>query len=67
MVVFSYAKMKNLDSGKAREQPLNFLTDYKAHLSSLTSQFHKVLYIGLNISIKIAGIKTELHCHSYQL
>ena len=57
MVVFSYAKMKSLDSGKAREQPFNFnLTDYKAHLSSLTSQYYKVLYIGLNISIKIAGI-----------
>ena len=27
-------------------------TDYKAHLSSLTSQFDKVLYIGLNIIIK---------------
>ena len=40
-----------------REQPFNFhQTDYKAHLLSLTSQFDKVLYIGLNISIKRAGI-----------
>ena len=31
-------------------------TDYKAHLSSLTRQFEKVLYIGLNINIKRAGI-----------
>ena len=31
-------------------------TDYKTHLASLTSQFDKVLYIGLNISIKRAGI-----------
>ena len=34
-------------------------TDYKAHLTSLTSLFDKVLYVGLNISIKIAGIKAE--------
>ena len=27
------------------------LTDYKTHLSSLTSQFDKELYIGQNISI----------------
>ena len=32
------------------------LTDYKAHLSTLTSQFDKVLDIGLNVSIKIEGI-----------
>ena len=31
-------------------------TDYKAHLSSLKSQFDKVLYIGLNISTKHIGI-----------
>ena len=42
-------------------------TDYKAHLSSLSSQFEKVLYIGLNISIKRAGIKAELNCHSCQI
>ena len=29
------------------------LNDYKAHLSSLTSHFDKLLSIGLNICIKI--------------
>ena len=39
------------------KQPFNFhQTDYKAHLLSLTSQFDNVLNIGLNISIKRAGI-----------
>ena len=48
-----------------REQPFNFhQTDYKAPLLSLTSQFDKVLYIGLNISIKRAGIQAEMHCYS---
>ena len=41
---------------KANNHSIFNLTDYKAHLSSLTSQFDKVFYIGLNISIKIAGI-----------
>ena len=43
-----------------REQPFNFhQNDYKAHLLSLTSQFDKVHYIGLNISIKRAGIRQK--------
>ena len=30
------------------------INDYKAHLSSLPSQFDKLISIGLNIGIKIA-------------
>ena len=47
--------MKN-SNFKENSRSIFHQSDYKAHLSSLTSQFDKVLYIGLNISIKRAGI-----------
>ena len=40
---------------KENNNSIFYLTYYKANLSSLTSQFDKVLYIGLNITIISAG------------